>query len=140
MSTGDDVIRGQQPRLEILAAKILLVRLAGGRRLAFERDVTAFGANEDLVARSVASRDREAQGTPHCPLGTLAAVVDRRIEDVDACGERACGGFLVRGIIVIIGLSQIGTEPDGRNGGTEAADVTEVVGGEPGRMASREAG
>ena len=67
--------------------RLLDVAPHGPRVVRVVREVAALGRDEDLVAPRGAGRERLRQRAADGALALLAAVVDRRIEDVDAGAE-----------------------------------------------------
>ncbi len=83
-----------------------------GRHLAVERDVTALGRDDHLVARNLARRDQLAERFADIPFAALEAVVHRRVDQVDPAAQTRLDRLFVSAIGLLVGLAQVGADSD----------------------------
>ena len=120
MAAGDDLLLTQHFRREKLAFQEGSIRLPrqGGR--AVERDVPAFGADDQLLAphRGVAeqSLNRRSERT----LRPLVPIVDRGIDQIDAGRDGGAHRALVRRVVRFRTLA--GVDPNSDRGDVEALE------------------
>src|SRR5262245_51073451 len=112
MATADDVLGRYDAWIDERTLQVREIVLARRWRRGIEWDVAALGEDAYLVALDHAIRDGGTKGIPDRPLGSLAAVVDRRIDDVDAALERGTNGRSVAGVVSVVALAQVGADPE----------------------------
>lgn len=128
----DDQLAGRNdPGIDILPLDVRLVLGARGGRRAVEGEVAPLRADDDLVARDFLRRDRFTQRGADGTLRTLAPVVDRRVEDVEAASQRLPDRLRVACVVRVVAFPEIGTGTD-RRYREVGGDRPEVIGREAG--------
>src|SRR5207245_4554978 len=117
VAAGDDVVGLQNAAAE---ERLLDVRTRVVRAPAVEGEVAALGAEQDPVALLPAF----AQVRPHGALAALIAIVDRRVDDVQAELERAADGRGIERVGLRIVAAQIRADAEG--GQPEAFRLAEM--------------
>ena len=81
---GRDILRSENPLFDELPREIF----AGiGRHIAVRREEAGLGAEHDFVPREAAG-NQFLQGGADGPFTSLEAVIDRRVDDVEAALDR----------------------------------------------------
>ena len=86
-----------------------------GGDLIVKREISCFGTDDDLIALEFSCRNHFPEGGADVTLRPLVAVVDRRVQKVDAGSKRQAHGLRVSQIGFGSGFAQIGAEAEGRN-------------------------
>ena len=128
MSTTNDLIGLQNLLIDELPTNVELVLLAARWRGAIERDISALGADYELVAGGDAGGkdllDRSTDGA----FRTLAPVVDRRVEQIHARTDRELHRGFIRGVVSVGVVAEVRADANRRNRRTERRRPKEVVG------------
>ena len=134
MPTTGDIFCRNDTGLDEGVLQICEILLAGRRSGRVERDVSALRANDDLVASDNTGSDRFIKHATNNTFRTLASIVCRRIDEVDACFERRADSLRITRVICIVAFAEVGTDPDGGCDERAAERSKKVVsdpGGEP---------
>ena len=126
MSATNDLIGSHDLLIDELSADVCLVLVPRRRRRPIERDIPALGAHDELRPRDLARRQRLLNRGPDGMLGSLASIVDRRIDQVDAGRDRGANGRLIRRVVGVGAVAEVGADPDRRDRGPERG-LPEVV-------------
>ena len=109
VATGGDVFGAQNSGTEIFTLQIFLgIAGIGG----VGRDVAAFGGEKKFVARKAFAGEFTQRGADGA-FGFLVAIVDGRIDDVDAAFDGSDDGRGVGAVGDLVGLAEIGADADG---------------------------
>src|SRR6185369_8107058 len=78
-----------------------------------EREISALRANEDRVAWS-SLVDASLNRASNCSLRPLTAIIDRRVDEIDAFLDCRGDGVLIRRVVRVRALAQIRPDADRR--------------------------
>src|SRR2546423_5357711 len=123
--------------LEVLAIEEAVICLLGRRSNSVERDVTAFGTDNNLLSLDGTHRNRVSDPLTNGALRTLTAIVDCGIDKVDPfveCrGRRGCITF----VFEIIALAKVCSETERRNEWTMRQLAIKVFSVRPGEALAK---
>ena len=97
-----------------------------GRRGIIEREIAALRADDDFVACDIACGEGFPEGRADGALGSLAPIVDRGIDEVDAVAERMIDGGGIPIVLGVVTLAEVGTDADRRDQGAAGDRAVEV--------------
>src|SRR5512138_3351743 len=125
MPAGNELFAMENLRIEKLPLQIRLILLSAARRRRVERYVSTFRAHDQLVPTDRACPNRLLNRRAADALSPLAAVVDRRVDDVDALLQRVPDRRPVRGIDIVRAVAEVSTDADRR--GVNPARLAKIV-------------
>src|SRR5215468_6080932 len=134
MTAANDVLGSHNAGIDERALQVRQIVSPGPWSSCIERDVPALRANDYLIAADHSIGDGGTKSVAHCPLRSLATVIDRGIDDVDASLERHTNGGSVFGVVGVVALAQVGSDPERRGGQSAGKRPKEITGeaiGEP---------
>src|SRR5512142_472692 len=112
MSAGNELFAMENLRIEKLPLQVRLILLSATWRRRVERYISAFRAHDQLVPTDRARRDRLLNRGAGDTFSPLAAVVDRRVDDVEALLDGVPDRRPVRRIDIVRAVAEVGTDAD----------------------------
>src|SRR5438270_8199237 len=130
----------QDLRVDELAAHVSPVFFARGGRSAIEGDVSSLRTDHDLVACRSSGSDQLLNGGANAPLGSLAAIVDRGVDQVNAGGDCRLDGGFIRGVVSVGAFAEVCADAEGRDAESRRGGTIKVGKKSPGEAVAESAG
>ena len=119
MTSGDNVVRLKNLRIEKVFANVLSIFLTSCWGSQLERDVPGLAADHELVPRNVARGEHGLNRRADRPFGPLASVIDRRVDQIGPRAYSVRHGPFIRFVVGVSVLAEISANTNRGDGDSE---------------------
>ena len=109
MDTGGEFLGVEHSGFDILANEII-ARV--GRYVAVEGQISGLCADQDSFALQFVRIDQTGECFSDISFGTLVAIVDCGVEDIDSRAQSGNGCFDILAVCLVVRLTEISSETD----------------------------